>query len=344
VDATSTVVWLAPDPPDAGQRRALGTWAALRDVRVSQPLELPVATLAVGAVDPHVADAVEDLLERARDAMAAVDGASVDAHLATADALLRAHPEQPQAAWLMAEVERARAARWRRIAPTDSEAAERAWMRAEALDGGRQPGIGEQAAASRAPDASLELVAPGSDAGQTWLDGRPVGARAETRAGLHALVVTWAGSPVWAEWKEAPAGASRMDLDAPRPAPCTTEDLAGVRLEREPRERIVVPDSVRCARWIAVAPGGHPQEVRVAACEAGRCGPLVDWRMPEPWAAPTPARSTDASSRARWPAWATWSAVGAGAAIATGAAVVLVTALRTPAAETRFAIGGIRAQ
>ncbi len=103
----------------------------------------------------------------------------------------------------MAEVERARATRWRRIAPEDVEAAERSWARAEALDGGRIPGIGEIAGAGHAATATVSLELPGDD--DARLDGRPLprdGAGSDeatargttrvvaTRAGPHALVVT----------------------------------------------------------------------------------------------------------------------------------------------------------
>src|SRR5258708_2982295 len=77
-----------------------------------------------------------------------------------AAALLRAHRELPQAGWLMAEVERARAVRWLRVRPVDADAAARAWRRADALDGGRQPSVAEQGLDGRAPEASVDVVAP----------------------------------------------------------------------------------------------------------------------------------------------------------------------------------------
>ena len=106
----------------------------------------------------------------------------------------------------MAEVERARSTRWRRIDPADAEAAEREWVRAEALDGGRMPGLGEVSSASHPADAEVALALPGGD--EARLDGRPVPATgvAATRAGPHALVVTADGAPVWAGWIEARPG------------------------------------------------------------------------------------------------------------------------------------------
>jgi hypothetical protein len=334
VETPATVVWIAPDPPDAGPRRALASWAAARDLRLVEPVDLGPTPIAADPGDPRVPEEVEEHLDRARDALAALDGAGVDAELAAADALLRAHAELPEAAWLMAEVERARAVRWRRVSPLDAEAADRAGKRAEALDGGRAAGIGEEAAASGPAGASLALPGALGLQEQRWLDGRPVGERAETHAGLHALVVTWAGAPVWAAWREAPPGPSTIELGAPGAAACSRADVAPARIEGDR----VLAGPVRCGRWVAATPGadGSAREARVALCEAGRCGALQVWRLPEPWTEP----AADRPAERRWPAWATWSAVGAGAAIAAGAAVVIASALRTPPAETRFVTGG----
>src|SRR5580700_5535610 len=147
MDAPATTVWVAPALPDAEQTRALSSWARTHGVRLMAPVEGSAPALAV---DPRIADDVERLLDRARDAMVARDGEAVDRVLSAAASTLQAHPELPQAAWLMAEVERAKSSRLRRIAPVDEAAANVAWTRAEALDGGRVAGIGEQAAASPA--------------------------------------------------------------------------------------------------------------------------------------------------------------------------------------------------
>lgn len=332
MDAPTTVVWIATDPPDTPQRQALASWAAAHDVRLVDPPDVQAVPLAS---DGRVPGEVEDLLERARDAIAALDAAGIDAALASGEAVLRGHPALPQAAWLMAEIERARAVRWRRVPPTDAEAADRAWRRAEALDGGRLPDVGEEAPATGPPEASVDLAADLGAEEQRWLDGRPVGEHVQTRAGLHSLVVTWAGAPVWGTWVDIPPGRSKIELEAPRAEPCSRADVGSAR----PAGERVAAELVRCGNWIAVAPGVHStHEVRVARCEGGRCGALVDWRSPEPWTEPLPARPAEK----RWPAWATWSAVGAGAAIATGTAIVLVNALHTPAAETRFVNGGIK--
>ncbi len=347
MDTAATLVWIAPAPPDDTQARSIASWAQAHSRSLSAPREESPPALRV---DPSVADDVERWLDRARDALAAQEGDTVDASLGAAEKALRAHPELPQAPWLLAEVERTRSTRWRRVPPVDPEAAEHAWMRADALDGGRVPGIGEQPA-GRQPEAAsvrLELSPEGAEAA---LDGEAIGpaqrqgpgdasatATLSTRAGPHVLVVSWHGVPIWAGWLETPAGTSSVRVTAPSPPPCSAGDLARVRID--PSSGAIAAADARCGQWTAALPGSTPAEIRVAACEANRCGPLLSWRaaVEIPWS-PPPERAA-----ASWPAWATWGLVGAGAAIAAGVVIVASGALQSPAPETRFVSGGVRTQ
>jgi hypothetical protein len=338
-DAPATLVWIAADPPDAAEARALASWARAHAVDLAPPREqAPPQALRV---DPGVADEVEDLLDRARDATAARESDAIDRATQAAEDLLRVHPELPQAAWLMAEVERARSTRWRRVDPADTEAAEREWVRAEALDGGRMPGLGEVSATSHPADADVALALPDGD--EARLDGQPVPSTGvvATRAGPHALVVIADGAPVWAGWIEAQPGRSTFEVDAPSTAPCSTADAARARLTGE----TLRAERVRCARWVAAARGPAPGALRIASCEGARCGPLLVWRDVAPWAASQPAAPAADARRARqWPAWATWLVVGAGAAVAAGVAVVASGALQAAPTETRFVSGGLKNQ
>ncbi len=354
--APATLVWFAPEPPDAAARRALLDWARAHGVELEPPRdEAPPPPLPASE---GAADAVEELLERARDALAARDGDAADRATEAAESLLRAHPELPQAAWLFAEVERARAARWRRTAPEDPEAADRAWSRAAALDGGREPGLAEAGStatgASAAGSAELALELP-YGAGQARLDGRdvatgPAGSAPEiaTRAGPHALVVLEGATAVWARWIEVAPGPSRFAIDVPAPAPCSLRDTA--RASFGGGGAGIEASGVRCPRWIAAAPwaGGALQ---LASCAAGACGPIGEWRdagEPAPWARPAPVPvAPEAASPTKgagaWPAWATWAIAGAGAAaLAAGVAVLASGALSPAPAETRFVSGGLK--
>jgi hypothetical protein len=342
MDASATLVWLAPEPPDVEQSRALSSWSRAHGVTLEPPRRSDAPALEV---DPRLGDGVETWLEGAHDAIGAHDGAQADAALGAAESTLRAHPELPQAAWLMAEVERARALRWRRVPPVDAEAAERAWMRAEALDGGRVAGVGEEALPEHPPAATVVFDLSPGDA-EAWLDGEALGraAGAATTAGPHALVVTWAGAPVWAEWIDVPTGASRVRVSAPTAAACSSEDVARVRVDRSAgalaSSAAVDASLVRCPAWVAAAAGSVPGAVRMARCEASRCGPVFEWRAAGPWSS-FPSAGRDAP-RAVWPAWATWAVVGGGAAITAGVVVLAAGALQTAPAETRFVSGGLR--
>jgi hypothetical protein len=335
MDAPATLVWMAPEPPDAEQSRALWSWARAHGVRLAPPR--PGAAPAL-AVDARIADGVETMLERARDAIAAREGDGADGALSSAESMLRAHPELPQAAWLMAEVERARATRWRRVAPADAEAAEGAWLRAEALDGGRVAAVGEEGSTKHPAPVTIALELSPGDA-QAWLDGKPVqGVTVATRTGAHALVVTSAGAPVWAEWIETRKDSSTFHVSAPSAPACSSDDVARAHLTREAFDA----PHVRCAGWVAAAAGVGPGSVRVATCEADRCGPVSEWRAPAPWTWSPPAERSHGGPD--WPAWATWTLVGTGSAIAAGVLIVASGALQSAPTETRFVSGGIKSK
>jgi hypothetical protein len=328
------LVWLAPEPPRADQSRALSSWAHAHGVTLEPPRREAVPALAI---DARIAESVETWLERARDAVAAGDGDEADRVLSRAESGLWAHPELPQAAWLMAEVERARAARWRRVAPTDREAAADAWLRAEALDGGRVAGVGEEGLAKHPAPATVVVDLSPADA-ELWLDATAVrGAAIATHGGLHALVVTSSGVPVWAAWREISPGNSTVRVTAPGAPPCSAADLFRVRLTHDAIEA----GRVQCNMWVAAVAGAQPGSVRATACEADHCGPLRVWFAPMPWTWSPPAERGRESS---WPTWATIGLAGAGAAIAAGVAVLAITALQPAPTETRFVNGGIKKQ
>lgn len=338
VDVPVTLVWLAPESPDGEQSRALTAWARAHGVRLGLPHEeKPPRTISV---DARLAEDVEKLLDRVRDAIAGRDADAADRGLAAAESALRAHPELPQASFLMAEVERARSSRFRRVPPLDEEAADRAWLRAEALDGGRVAGVAEGMAAGHPADAAVALD-PLPVAATLWVDGRtaPSGlAVLSTRAGPHALVVTWDSAPIWAGWIEAPAGSSTVHIAIPTPPPCSSGDVGLAHLVGG----AVAAEQVRCHSWVAALPGPRPASVLLATCEGGGCGTLLEWSAPSPgsWAWTPPARPV----RTGWPTWATWGLVGAGAVVATGVVLVASGVLQPSPTETRFVSGGVRAQ
>lgn len=335
-DVPATLVWIAPDPPDAAESRAIASWARAHSVTLTPPGD---ESLPAIPVDLGIADQVEEFLDRARDATAAQEGEAIDRATQAAEDLLRAHPEIPQASWLMAEVLRMRSSRWRRIDPADPEAADREWVRAETLDGGRMPGLGETSAASHPAEAQVTIDVPDDDA--IRLDGASVATTGPlaTHAGLHALVVYAGGAPIWAGWIEVQPGSSTLSIDAPALAPCSSADAARAQLAGGAMRA----ERVRCARWVAVARGPAPGSLRVATCEGARCDALLVWSDVQPWAGPAPV-TPDKHHDRRWPTWATWVLAGAGVAVAAGVAIAASGALEAAPTETRFVSGGLKGQ
>ncbi len=347
MDAPATLVWMDPEPPDAEQARALSSWGRAHGVKLAAPAKAAAKALEV---DVRPGDAVEALLDGARDAIAARDRDGVDRTLSSAESTLRAHPELPQAAWLMAEVMRARATQWRHVPPADPEAAETAWLRAEAIDGGRVPGVGEVASARHPQPATVAVAfSPLSpDDAELWLDGaRAPSDVVATRAGVHTLVAKWGGAPIWAGWIEAPAGSSSVWVDAPGALGCSVDDVA--RAHRPSEAAGASTDAidarhVRCETWVAAFGGAAQGVVRVATCDKDRCGPAFAWRasstsMPWTWS----PEAEPASDRTGVP-WAAWGLAGVGVAIATAVAIVAAEALQPAPTEVRFVSGGIKKQ
>jgi hypothetical protein len=328
--AEAPLVWLASEAPAAHAQRALDTWASARGVRLVSPRASSSNEIAI---DFTIADRVEEELERAREAIAAQDADAADAALMRAEKELLAHPELPQAAWLLAEVERGRAARFSRIAPIDAERAERSWARAAALDGGRVSGIGEPRASTRAPTVRVTITAP---AGMTLtIDGVAASAGAETRdAGAHQVVAAERGRTAWAAWVLFAEGTTIAVPDVSGP-PCAADDLSRVRATVDG----IDARGVRCARWVAALPGEGESQIRVASCERDRCGPLLEWRaLRDVPLLPPPVGEGPYA----WPAWRTWALAGAGA-VAVGVVVLVASGALAPThTDVRFVNGGIK--
>lgn len=334
----ATVVWLAPEPDrvTAADRSALAEWSIAHGVhvRLAGPASLPELR-----AEQSIADGVEDELGRARDALAASDADAVERALARAEAPLRAHPELPQAAWLMAEVARGWSARWMRLEPRDEARAQVAWQRAEALDGGRAAGVGETAApAPKKVAATLAIEASGDV--EVHLDGTPVSPGAlSVPEGEHALVVSQGGAARFAEWVTVAVG-SELRVRVPSAPPCTTPDFAGVAQDGDTARA----DTVRCGAWVAVMPTATSGVIRVATCRAASCGPFTEWRVEAHRASTPPPEEPSAATRKRMPTWASIALFGAGIVATSTIAILISDAAHKPEPETRFVNGGVKTQ
>jgi hypothetical protein len=319
------VVWLAPATPET--EHTLAIWARARGIHLTQPQAEAAHRSAYVDADPGVAERVEKQLEAARRALASLDASATERALIDAEREVIAHPSMPQASWLRAEVERGWASRWARIAPTDPERAERAWLRAAALDGGRAPGIGEPGAAGAPKTVNVPLTGAGN--ADVTLDGASLAFGATSIAvapGEHAVVVRSrsTGAIAWAGWVSVGDG-SRIELPSARPSSCSAGDLA-------------LATGIRCPRWITAAPAPRTGFVTVAVCEGDRCGPRVEFGRVDY----TPAIAQHGPERSRLPAWLPWTLVAVGVVAATGITLYAAGAFDEPQKETRFVNGGIR--
>jgi hypothetical protein len=345
IDA-STVVWIeesvgpgaaASGAPSEEARRALAEWAKARGVTLEAPSESDEGGVAV---DLRAADRVERALARARDALVAVDLEKAEAALGEAGQVLRDHPELPQAAWLRAEVERAWASRWLRDPRPTKETqghAAAAWRRAAALDGGRAAGLGEQAI--DAPLAvHVRLVVTGDARGsEVRIDGERVESGELTRAaGEHDVVVARAdGTVTWAAWVPFADG-DDVRVFARSPRGCSRDDVGRARIEMDQ----VDANGVGCARWVAAESLGDGS-LRVATCEASRCGPLVEWHARLPGGPVLPVEPPRSDARGL-PTWATLTLAGVAVGGAALAAVLATSAFKPAPTETRFVDGGLQ--
>jgi hypothetical protein len=336
VDA-ATVVWIAPDgsSPQAESgagsgrpkqaERALEPWGSAHALRLRPP---STATAPRLPFDEMLADKVEEELEKARDASSALDADAAERSLAEAETTLRQHPELPQAAWLMAEVERGWARRWGSVPPKDPDRAIAAWKRAQGLDGGREPSVGEVATTTSELPVSFQVVLDGE--GEMRLDGRPVTAGTVAKTpGEHQLTVTRRGTLVWAGWIGVAEG-TVVRIAPPEPPPCSAFDFATVSVVGT----TVRATGVRCDLWVAAKPEGDQGKLFVALCRRDRCDALLEWRS---LGTGPPVPVGPAST---WPAWATWTLVGVGAAAIAGVTVGLDVAFHSGASTNLFDVGG----
>jgi hypothetical protein len=337
------VVWLEDRQAREDAGRALGEWARARGVRLGV-LEESTQPMAV---DLSLAGRVEEQIERAREAIGAADADAAERALARGETVLREHPELPQAAWLRAEIERSWSARWLRLSPRDETRARTAWENAQAVDGGRVPGIGETSFPSRprvktaiivagGPHPRLSLRLDGAPIESTESDARGAVYHVEIAPAEHHLLATAGGRVVFAGWV-AIAGAEPTPtrISVSDGLTCGRDALAGVRRE----DGRIDATGVTCPRWIAAVPGERLGTVLVARCEQDACGPLLEWRI-ERYGASGPPQSH--GKIAGWPSWATWTLVGIGAATATTMALIATGVFEARPVETRFVVGGAR--
>jgi len=357
----ATVVWVTPEGPgspreDAAQ--ALAHWARARGVT------LAAASATTGAralkVDAALADSIEKELDRAREAVGALDGDLADRALARAEALVRDHPELPQGGWLRAEVHRGWAARWSRVEPRDAARAQAAWQEADALDGGRVPGVGETPAPRRrATPAVIRVSGAPSHRLVAHLDGVVVPGQLDESGALvfavevapaeHHLRLSSGDETLFAAWVSIAETARGEETPFAVPvilgsAASACSGAAFVAVSRDAGGHVEA-SGVGCERWVAAWPATRRGAVMVARCERDACSPALEWRLEATSLDGAGAGSGAGTAVHRtWPAWATWTALGVGAAGAAVITIIATGALEARPVEQRFVAGGVRVE
>jgi len=325
--APLVVLWLGSAQASPAQHAQLQSWAAERGARAelaASPSERPY--------DGRLVALIETALENAR---AAAESAPEE--LARAERLLLAHPELPQAAWLLAE---------RHALAAQAHAQNRAGQsseleRARALEGPRAAAAGSpeprSAGTQQTPEAlptiPLERLAVPSPRAHdaVFVDGLLTPARALS-VGPHHVRITRGGQLVWAGWVVASAD-SQPHADAPTSA-CSGLDLADVELGAERPEPA---PGVACPRWAVARPsalGG----LDVSPCNGSSC---AAWQ--HLGAGPAPAAQQPSATLGEprgWPGWLTWALVGAGAAATTGLVLWQAGAFERTTPGTEFVFTG----
>jgi len=260
------------------------------------------------AYAPDAVAEVESLLEEARSATASLEpGRALDA-LERSAALIHAHPELPQAAWLLAEELELRAD-IEGSAPEGAGSARTLRERAAALEGARATPFSDRATNVELPSPPTHTLTPeGLEANDLleW-DGVSSMSPLESAAGEHHARVLRAGRLLWAGWVNVRDGETRVHLSVPESPPCSPDDLGAPRLAGG---RAFPGRGTRCESYV-LASARSGGGIEAALCERDVCGNVVIFQH----GAHAPRAAV---SERNWPRWATYSLVAAGGVLATG--------------------------
>lgn len=272
---------------------------------------------------------IERLLEKARTQGAALAEDEARAALSEVERLLHAHPELPQAAWLMAERHELAASLADRTRASNSAELRK---RARALETERAASFGQEptSLAEPLPAFRLEIQGPRARDRLEW-DGAEQAFPAEVRAGEHQLRVLRDGELLWAGWVSVSPSRPVLELDAARVLACSARDLAGTS-DGDARPR--TPAEVSCPAWAVLRIKQGRSEI--AICRRSHCG---SWYA----AAPLVARAADKPRPVAGgvPRWAGYAIAGAGALLITGVTLWQVGAFdRNGSSEPRWVYEG----
>jgi len=286
--------------PRAELERIEARWSA-RFVEVPKG----AATLTFPDYSSDVVAEIERLLERARTDGAALAEDEARSALSEVERLLRAHPELPQAAWLMAERHHLAATLAERTRASSSAELR---QRARALEPVRAATFGQDPASAPALTRAFRIDVRGPRAADRveW-DGAETSFPAVVRAGEHQLRVLRDGELIWAGWVSVTPEHPVLELDAVRVLPCSSTDIGATRNGALGPE---APRDVLCPAWAVLRiQNGRPE---IAMCRRSNCG---RWYAAAPLVKAAAPKRKPAESE--FPRWAGYAIAGAGTVLLT---------------------------
>ncbi len=320
---TATLLLLLAGDLTRGERVSLEEYARKRDISLVAPAPTPGAKYP--AYRQELVLDLEGRLDEARTLASSLDAERALELLAAIGRDVTAHPELPQAAWLLAEHHRI-AAEVRKAAADGSADIGALTRAANTLEGPRAAAFGAEAAAEQpAPLVSVRIA--DLDARDVLeLDGVGGGAERTLSPGTHQVRVLRGGELVFAGW--VPLGTSAEVTLGVRPlAACSMEDLGAITVQGD---RVQARPGVRCPRFVVARRSGG--QLWAADCARSACTAF------------TPLTTTKLEASSGLAPWAT-------AAIAGASALAAITLLawatgsfeREPADEkTVFVYGGVK--
>ena len=341
--ATTTFDYTAATTPS--QRRAITAWAQSHLLSVVPPAR--DTPMRIASYDPAVVQQIENLLEQARVSAGSLDEALALEQLERAEALIYAHAEVPQAAFLLAEAAEQQAAILEHTGQARLARIQR--LRAVTLEGERvRPyaaatevhSTSEGAAATPpegARDVTITGLAPKDEL--VWNGSSLTARRVTVPIGEHHVQVFRDEALIWSGFLLVHGADTLVRIPVAAPAPCSRADLSAPSVLHD---RVTGTAEVRCPLWAIARPTageGTGKGVDVALCHQATCGALMNWQ--EGFGEPL-VRPLHEAHPWRLPAWASYVAAGVGAAAATGLLLWQSGAFEDPAEEPRsFSFGGI---
>ncbi len=316
----------------AAERELLSRYELERHVELAPPTrEASRPPAPYPRYDAALVERLEAELDEARTLGSSLDEQGALALLARVERELLAHPELPQAAFLLSERHRV-AAGVRARSPEGAAAADALERAAAVLEGPRAPSFGETSRGVTGDDARVRVrVAALDPRDRLEIDGVAGPHERELREGRHHVRVLRGDELVRAAFVDVARDQRELELGVAPLVACSADDLRGVTGERGFMPH--APAGVLCRRWVALR--RSPRGLELAECTFDRCRSFSVLH-----AAKAPPRA--AAAPERFPTWATIALAGVGA-VATGSLVLWSAGVfdrPEPAPVTRFVYAG----